>query len=147
MLQSSKNHPTGFAAVLVLVVIAVLVAGGFGLFKLSGGEIEFPGRKPTTTPTITPVITSRVCTMDVKICPDGSYVSRVSPDCNFTPCPSTVVPTVSSEITPKQSSSKSITDESLNSDLKSLESAGLAIDSGIGNIDQSLNDKPDNLVE
>lgn len=28
-----------------------------------------------------------VCTMDVKQCPDGTYVARVPPDCEFAPCP------------------------------------------------------------
>jgi hypothetical protein len=27
------------------------------------------------------------CTADAKLCPDGSYVSRVAPNCNFAPCP------------------------------------------------------------
>ena len=27
------------------------------------------------------------CTADAKLCPDGTYVSRVAPDCNFAPCP------------------------------------------------------------
>lgn len=27
------------------------------------------------------------CTMDAKICPDGSAVGRVAPDCEFLPCP------------------------------------------------------------
>lgn len=27
------------------------------------------------------------CTMDAKICPDGSYVGRTAPDCEFAPCP------------------------------------------------------------
>jgi len=27
------------------------------------------------------------CTMDVKQCPDGSYVGRVAPSCSFAPCP------------------------------------------------------------
>lgn len=27
------------------------------------------------------------CTADVKMCSDGSYVSRVAPDCSFAPCP------------------------------------------------------------
>lgn len=27
------------------------------------------------------------CTMDAKICPDGSAVGRVPPDCEFAPCP------------------------------------------------------------
>lgn len=27
------------------------------------------------------------CTMDAKLCPDGSYVGRVAPACQFAPCP------------------------------------------------------------
>jgi hypothetical protein len=27
------------------------------------------------------------CTMDAKACPDGSYVGRVGPRCEFSPCP------------------------------------------------------------
>jgi len=30
---------------------------------------------------------SVVCTMDAKICPDGSFVGRISPDCEFASCP------------------------------------------------------------
>ena len=29
------------------------------------------------------------CTMDAKLCPDGSYVGRVPPDCDFAACPET----------------------------------------------------------
>jgi hypothetical protein len=31
--------------------------------------------------------TGTMCTMDAKECPDGSYVGRVAPDCEFAPCP------------------------------------------------------------
>jgi len=31
------------------------------------------------------------CTMDAKLCPDGSYVGRVSPKCDFAPCPETKI--------------------------------------------------------
>lgn len=27
------------------------------------------------------------CTMDAKVCPDGSYVGRTGPDCEFEACP------------------------------------------------------------
>lgn len=30
------------------------------------------------------------CTMEAKLCPDGSYVSRSGPKCEFAPCPVTV---------------------------------------------------------
>ena len=29
----------------------------------------------------------RGCTMDAKMCPDGSYVGRTSPNCEFAACP------------------------------------------------------------
>jgi len=29
------------------------------------------------------------CTMDVKLCPDDSYVARIPPKCDFAPCPET----------------------------------------------------------
>lgn len=28
-----------------------------------------------------------VCTMEAKLCPDGSSVGRAGPDCAFAPCP------------------------------------------------------------
>jgi hypothetical protein len=31
------------------------------------------------------------CTMDAKMCPDGSYVGRIGPRCEFAPCPNTCV--------------------------------------------------------
>lgn len=33
------------------------------------------------------------CTMDAKVCPDGSTVGRVGPRCEFSPCPETGLPT------------------------------------------------------
>lgn len=32
------------------------------------------------------------CTQEAKLCPDGSYVSRTGPNCEFTPCPTTIAP-------------------------------------------------------
>jgi hypothetical protein len=28
-----------------------------------------------------------VCTLEAKLCPDGSYVGRTGPDCEFAACP------------------------------------------------------------
>lgn len=33
------------------------------------------------------------CTMDAKMCPDGSYVGRSGPTCEFEVCPTAAVPT------------------------------------------------------
>jgi hypothetical protein len=45
----------------IIIVIGVLILSGNG---------QFTG-----------------CREDAKLCPDGSYVGRVPPDCNFEPCP------------------------------------------------------------
>lgn len=42
-----------------------------------------PTPKPTPKPTPNPV----ACTMEAKLCPDGSYVGRTGPKCEFAPCP------------------------------------------------------------
>lgn len=43
-----------------------------------------------------------VCTQDAKQCPDGSYVSRQGPNCEFAPCP-TVVSSASQSVNPTTS--------------------------------------------
>jgi putative hemolysin len=65
----------------VIIILAVLVAGiSFYLWKgvnfKNNPVVNFPKKN-------NPV----ACTMEAKLCPDGSFVSRVAPDCDFTPCP------------------------------------------------------------
>jgi hypothetical protein len=52
--------------------------------KPEGNDVgmEYPETDITTGDTF-PV----ACTMDAKICPDGSAVGRVGPNCEFAPCP------------------------------------------------------------
>ncbi|HKC04735.1 MAG TPA: hypothetical protein VKC54_02600 [Patescibacteria group bacterium] len=40
---------------------------------------------PKATPTPTPI--AKACTMEAKLCPNGSYVGRTGPNCEFAPCP------------------------------------------------------------
>ena len=50
----------------------------------------FPAPKPTKLPTPTEPVSSDsgvMCTQEAKLCPDGSYVGRTGPNCEFTPCP------------------------------------------------------------
>lgn len=55
--------------VLMILIVLVILAGiWLGLKFIIGEE---------------PV----ACTMDAKLCPDGSYVGRVPPKCDFAPCP------------------------------------------------------------
>jgi len=43
------------------------------------------------------------CTMDAKMCPDGSAVGRTGPKCEFAACPTPVTPSTSSTKTPTKS--------------------------------------------
>ena len=59
----------GYAVVIGAMVLAVVVA-----FWVMGTRIaEIPGRQ--------------ACTMEAKLCPDGSYVARTGPNCEFAACP------------------------------------------------------------
>ncbi|MFH0803591.1 MAG: hypothetical protein V1877_00515, partial [Candidatus Tagabacteria bacterium] len=63
----------GFAPIaIILIIIGVLaVAGGIWYWQKS----KAPEQK--------------ACTEEAKICPDGSYVSRTGPNCEFAACPET----------------------------------------------------------
>lgn len=50
-------------------------------------KFSFPISLPYNTVTPTPNSKQVVCTQDVKQCPDGSYISRKSPTCEFAQCP------------------------------------------------------------
>jgi len=54
-------------AFLIIAIIILVVLGGFYLFS---------SREQQTA-----------CTLEAKICPDGSSVGRVAPNCDFAPCP------------------------------------------------------------
>ncbi len=59
----------------LIIIVIILVVGG----------IVYAFTRPTT-----PDIhddNQVVCTMDAKMCPDGSYVGRTGPNCEFAACP------------------------------------------------------------
>jgi len=58
-------------SVSVIVIILLLVLGYTAYAEDNG--------KGTQAPV--------ACTMEARICPDGSYVSRIAPDCEFAKCP------------------------------------------------------------
>lgn len=56
--------------------------------KLVSNDLENKEEYPLIIDSITlPEEEMVFCTMDAKMCPDGSYVGRVAPDCEFAPCP------------------------------------------------------------
>ena len=66
-----------YITILVFVVLAVLITLFFVVYKKPAETIKQPEQI--------------VCTMEAKLCPDGSYVGRVPPSCEFTVCPTTSV--------------------------------------------------------
>lgn len=55
-----------------------IIAAAFAAVLLLAGCAYAPGQK--------------ACTAEAKICPDGSAVGRMGPDCEFAPCPNATAP-------------------------------------------------------
>jgi len=69
--------------VMILGVVLLLVVVGF-----AGYYVGRNNNNPNTPAGIVPPSQNNVvCTMDAKICPDGSSVGRTGPQCEFAPCP------------------------------------------------------------
>jgi hypothetical protein len=66
----------------LILIIMVLTAGAF-LFKVDKFDMQ------NLYQPINNLVRhkNKACTMEAKLCPDGTYISRTGPDCEFTPCP------------------------------------------------------------
>ncbi|MEK7669318.1 MAG: hypothetical protein AAB350_01875 [Patescibacteria group bacterium] len=60
-----------------IFIIVVFILGGL-LYIYNPDPIEY--KNPNDTPSV-------ACTMEAKLCPDGSYVGRTGPNCEFEDCP------------------------------------------------------------
>jgi hypothetical protein len=69
---------------LIVVLIVLLGAGAVWAFSDKGTGFLGMGPAATTTPE-----QPTVCTLEAKICPDGSSVGRTGPNCEFAACPGT----------------------------------------------------------
>lgn len=68
-----------YAAILIVAGILIAVAAvAIGIYNLdkNGGQATPPDTENQV-----------MCTMEAKLCPDGSYVGREGPDCEFAACP------------------------------------------------------------
>ncbi|MCX6713383.1 MAG: hypothetical protein NTY66_04220 [Candidatus Vogelbacteria bacterium] len=73
---------------LVVIIALALIAWRSGKIKEIINPLVTPSA--TSTPIVTPGDTGNqpvACTMEAKQCPDGSYVGRTGPKCEFTACP------------------------------------------------------------
>ena len=78
------EHKSPLAEILLFVSAIVLFAG---ILYLGSGDSRFPS---------VPEEDQVFCTQEAKLCPDGSYVGRTGPQCEFAACPgadSTELPT------------------------------------------------------
>ena len=66
--------------VIGLLLLLLIPLGGYFLYTQFGSSKAVPS--PTPTPSQT------ACAQDAKECPDGSFVSRTGPNCEFAKCPS-----------------------------------------------------------
>lgn len=90
----------GYAIIIGVVLVAIVVA----LWAVNVRVAKAPAGDSivaTTTTTTTTATTStsiiggsgkKACTMEAKLCPDGSAVGRTGPNCEFAPCPTTIAP-------------------------------------------------------
>lgn len=70
----------------ISILLIVFIILGIIFFGIRGGITRINSAK---TPTIPDGV---ACTMEAKMCPDGSYVGRVGPSCQFAACPVTGTP-------------------------------------------------------
>src|SRR3989344_5945198 len=73
-----KNRGYVWLTTLLIVLIIVLIIAGFGAGWLLRGKAAAP-KDISPSP--------KACTMEAKLCPDGSYVGRTGPNCEFAKCP------------------------------------------------------------
>lgn len=70
-------------AVLLVILVLLAAAGGYYFYK------NFYNNAPLTQEP------NRACSMEAKQCPDGSYVGRSGPNCEFAPCPNSAATSTS----------------------------------------------------
>ncbi len=62
---------------MVLIFILAVCVVGLGLYIYNPEPTKYGEDEGETV----------FCTQDAKLCPDGSYVGRSGPNCEFSPCP------------------------------------------------------------
>lgn len=77
-IPQTPQNPHGLT---LKVVFAVLLA------FILGGAAVYLWQNPQVLNSLPFMPQPKACTMEAKLCPDGSSVGRTPPDCEFTPCP------------------------------------------------------------
>jgi hypothetical protein len=84
--HSNKNSslPTLLSGV---ALVTALVAGSIGYYLGSMQKTQTVLPEQQVQVTTKPESSQVACTMEAKLCPDGSSVGRSGPNCEFAPCP------------------------------------------------------------
>ncbi|MBT4124662.1 MAG: hypothetical protein HN981_01975 [Candidatus Pacebacteria bacterium] len=94
-LELGKNNQPFNKILIGLLIVLVLIVVGFGGYILGlsrssqANEIVDqlePSPSVSLSASPTPIEEEVVCTYETKECPDGSYVGRMLPDCEFEEC-------------------------------------------------------------
>ncbi|HEX7017543.1 MAG TPA: hypothetical protein VF209_01390, partial [Patescibacteria group bacterium] len=85
VVPSTSSHTLKIAVVGLLILLPIVAAGGY-YFGLSATKNNISSENPVVeaSPSSEEGV---VCTLDAKICPDGSSVGRTGPNCEFAECP------------------------------------------------------------
>ena len=85
--QQTPTSPSHTKLIVGIVVVILVIAG-------AGGAYFFVSQRSDTEPV--------ACTLEAKICPDGSAVGREGPSCEFAECPEKILlkPDVHSDLLP-----------------------------------------------
>lgn len=98
-MKYSNDRPTTSSSqsmIIVVVFLAIFSLIVFYVFSMQRSSVQNQTElTPDSVITPSPVVPNGqeeqddqvFCTLDAQVCPDGSYVGRVPPSCEFAPCP------------------------------------------------------------
>ena len=82
-MENNTTMSTGMKAGLWIALVAILGVGAYFIFSGDSEGVNNPDVNATSTASSTG---TTFCTMDARMCPDGTYVGRTGPNCQFV-CP------------------------------------------------------------
>lgn len=89
MAKNAFNTVTPLSKALAFIMFVTFPFAGFYLgmqYQKAVDKVFMPMKPSSNRPLIKPT-EGVMCTMDAKQCPDGSYVGRSGPKCEFEKCP------------------------------------------------------------
>lgn len=86
-----KVNQKGFTPLLIILGVVLVLGISAGTFYFANHSSNPAKNIPSPSPA------QVACTQDAKLCPDGSYVARIAPKCEFSPCPTPKESTNSAE--------------------------------------------------